>query len=319
MDRKRRFPADRTAGSHRIAVELDNQSAAGPSGAGSGQQSKATRNVRPDILPETFGDKDIRARLDSLRSSVEQLGPGLVAVSGGLDSRLLVHLLWTWNLPVQAVHMTGPQFSLHESGPAVARLSAYGAAFHLLEVDPMTHPGVRRNTRQRCYHCKRMLFQKACELAAEKQLAWVADGSHAGDLKEYRPGMVALKELGIRSPFARVGLDKPQLRRIARALGLPDPHQPSRACLLTRFPYDYVILPETLYALAGAEDEIARLGLGDFRLRVFESGRYALQLARSEAAKASARREAIARIMARYGFSAFDVAVCDRVSGYHDT
>ncbi len=287
MDREGRLPADRTAGDNRITLDSDDNS-------------------------------QVRDKLNIVRALLDRLGPGLVAVSGGLDSRLLIHLAWTWNFPVEAVHMAGPQFSLYESGPAVARLSAYGRVFHTVRINPMTHPGVRRNTRRRCYHCKRILFEKARELAGEKNMLWVGEGSHADDLREYRPGMVALKELGVHSPFALAGLSKPELRHIARSVGLDAPDQPSRACLLTRFPYGHFILPHLLEPLARAEEQLAKLGLADFRLRVLESDRFILQIGKDELANAVLKKAQIAGIMKEHGFSPFDLTASDKVSGFHD-
>lgn len=245
------------------------------------------------------------------------LAPGLIAVSGGLDSRFLAHVAARLGLPFQTLHLSGPHIPAAESRAALAWCAALGLPHHHLSVDPLLLPEVLHNTRERCYACKRALFATALELAGRLGLSSVLEGSQASDAGAFRPGRRALAELGVKSPLAAAGLSKLDIRRLGAALGLTAPDQPARPCLLTRL--DYGLTPDAalLARLAAAEEAIAGLGLVEFRLRLLVGGS-CLQVASAEAGAVEANAARLADILARHGFATARVVLTESVSGFFD-
>jgi len=253
--------------------------------------------------------------LEALAARLRELAPARLAVSGGLDSRLLAFLARTWDLDCELVLFRGPHISPTDTGRAARWIERLGLPFAILDLDVLAVPQVRANTRERCYHCKREIFTRAQALAGGRTLA---DGTNADDLAGYRPGLRALRELGVRSPFAELGLSKARLRSLAAAVGLDDPRQPSRACLLTRFAYGLAPDPDTLERLARAEDQLADLGLQHFRVRIPEPGGCTLQLDSREKSLADRHQAEIQAILARSGFSPGPILWSENVSGFYD-
>ncbi len=257
------------------------------------------------------------AALARLGKTLAGLAPGLVAVSGGVDSRVLAAAAHRANLGFQAAHFSGPHLSTQETAEALDWLRDLGLPFHVLRFDPLAIPEVRANGPLRCLHCKRALFLRAWELARGLDLRSVLDGTTASDAAAYRPGRAALAELGVASPLETAGLGKPMVRSLAVKLGLARPDQPSRPCLLTRFAYDLEPDHETLERLALAEESLARLGLHRFRVRVLAPGEYALQLDQREAAGEGLVARA-RKALASQGFASVRVLATAGVSGFFD-
>lgn len=138
-----------------------------------------------------------------------------------------------------------------------------------LDVPDLTIPEVAMNRRDRCYHCKRAMFLKLLEKAREIGADCVMEGTNADDQKVYRPGIRALRELGIRSPLAEEGLTKADVRRLAREAGLAVSDKPSSPCLATRYPYDVPLTMEKLRRAAEAESLVREYlpGLANLRVR----------------------------------------------------
>lgn len=122
-----------------------------------------------------------------------------------------------------------------------------------VELPDLSIPEVAMNRRDRCYWCKRAMFAKLKAYAEAVGADFVADGTNADDLKEYRPGLRARDEMGVRSPLAEAGLTKADVRRLAAAAGLPVADKPSSPCMATRFPYDTELTREKLKLVARAE------------------------------------------------------------------
>lgn len=191
-----------------------------------------------------------------LQAKLKECGSIAVAVSGGLDSRFLVHAAILAGVPVTPMHIAAPQNPASERHFAISWLKKQGLTAKLLHIDPLSLPEVRFNHKDRCYFCKKMLFEALREAAGALRLC---DGSNASDLQEYRPGLAALRELSVDSPLAEAGLDKAAIRRLAAATGLEHATQASAPCLLTRFPYN----TELDYG------KIRRLGQAEQALREF--------------------------------------------------
>lgn len=225
---------------------------------------------------------EIQARIEELRSRITALAPGLIALSGGVDSRLLTHLAALTGQRFEAVHFSGPHVPAAETALARSWCAEQGLPLHVLEIDPLAHPEVAANAPLRCYHCKYLLFSRARELARSRGLATLLDGSNASDQSAHRPGLQALAELDVRGPLAAAGVDKAMVRAISRELGLAGWDAPARPCLLTRFAYGLRPDAATLRRLAAAEAALAGLGFREFRLRVPRTGTMELHLADAE-------------------------------------
>lgn len=261
---------------------------------------------------------ELERKTAELRRLLAGLQPGLVAVSGGLDSRLLFHLCVRWRLDFTPLFFDGGHLTPRERASALEWLSERHADPLVVEVEPLSKPEVRANQPERCYHCKGGLFSLARKEAERLGLKHVLDGTNASDLGEHRPGLRALRELGVRSPLAEAGIGKPEVRELALEFGLDRPDQPSRACLLTRFAYGLESDREMLSRLGEAEDALTALGLNDFRLRVPAPGRFTLQIAAPEKELAVERESEILDALDGLSLTPVEMLFADRVSGFYD-
>jgi len=192
----------------------------------------------------------------------------LVAFSGGVDSALLAQIAHD-QLGDRAVAATAqawayPRDELRHA-PELAR--KIGIRHVSIEADPLIRDIFAANPPDRCYHCKKAIFGKLVQLARELGLEAVADGSHAGDTADFRPGQRAARELHVISPLKEAGLNKADIRAISRHLGLPTWNKPSLACLATRFPYGTAVTPERAAQVDAAETFLRTLVTGDIRVR----------------------------------------------------
>jgi uncharacterized protein len=256
--------------------------------------------------------------LERLCERLQDVQPGLIAVSGGLDSRFLAHIAHCQGLDFRALLFTTPLVSLEERQTAEATVRRMGMPFTAVALNPLQCAEVARNERERCYHCKRFLFSRAHELAAYWGGGHILDGTQADDLEEHRPGLAALGELSIKSPLAEIGLSKAALRQLARAVGVDRPDQPSRPCLLTRFAYGYAPSEEELAHVGAAEEALLRQGLGPLRVRVLRGGKACLQLAASSPTLDPAQKASVSQTLRAHGLSPFELITTDSLSGFFD-
>ncbi len=191
-----------------------------------------------------------------------------MAFSGGVDSSvLLAAALQALGQKALAVTAVSPTYPETELAGAKELVHAMGARHLVIKTAEFEHADYRANPPNRCYFCKKDLFERLKEIASQEGLPYVLDGSNADDLGDFRPGREAAKELGVRSPFVEIGLGKARIRRIAKELGLPNWNQPSQACLASRIPYGEEITLAKLERIERAESVLRSLGLRQVRVR----------------------------------------------------
>jgi len=245
----------------------------------------------------------------------------LVAFSGGVDSTLVAYaakrVLGDRALAVTANSPLLPPGELEEA----KRIANFIGIKHVvIEVNELDNEQLARNPPNRCYYCKMELMTRLLKLAREHGLSLVVDGTNADDMKSYRPGIKALKELGIRSPLAEVGLTKADVRAISRMLGLPTADKPPVACLASRFPYGTKITLEAVRRVGMAEQivkEIARVKL----VRVRDHGAIArIEVGRNERRKLFNERvlDEISRRLKKLGYLYVAMELEGYVSGSMD-
>ncbi len=261
---------------------------------------------------------EIGMKLECLRDFLTSIQPGIVAVSGGLDSRFLASMICLWRLDYQAVFFSGPQLTRFEKEFAVSFLKELEIPHKIFAVNPLKISKVATNTKMRCYYCKYRIFTQVMTSSLKYRYNKTIDGTNASDSGEYRPGQRALLELGVLSPLQRCGLTKEEIRSCARKFGLNDPDQPSRPCLVTRFPYNFHITDSLIKKVSEAEESLYKLGLREFRVRVLNRQECCLQIAVDDRSGLSVSKAELQRILKQLGWKGAKISFSETLSGFFD-
>lgn len=220
---------------------------------------------------------DLEAKFELLQQVMRNYGRVLVAFSGGVDSSFVLRVAHDVLGPqVTALTVHSPAVPEHDYQAALQLASSLGVEHIVVEADETTIPDYAANPVNRCYFCKRHLFE-VCAVEAERRgIRVVADGANVDDLSDYRPGLNAAAERDVRHPLVEAGLHKAEVRELSRRLGLETWDKPASPCLSSRFPYGTPITRDALTRVAKAEKLLHELGFRECRVRYHE------QLARIE-------------------------------------
>ena len=193
-----------------------------------------------------------------------------IAFSGGVDSAYLLYAAKQYAQEVTAYYVKSEFQPLFELEDARRLANELNADMKILELDVLGCSDIRKNPTNRCYYCKKVIFQRIIDAAREDGYTILLDGTNASDDVNDRPGMKALQELSVFSPLRMCGLTKGQIRGLSKEAGLFTWDKPAYACLATRIPSGEEITKEKIHNIEAAEAYLFSLGFTDFRVRSSE-------------------------------------------------
>ena len=203
-------------------------------------------------------------RLDSI---LKDLNSFVVAFSGGVDSTFLLHRAHSVRKSgVIGITIRTPYIPKREIDEAIEFTSSFGIKHKIIDI--AFPPMIRNNPVDRCYTCKKTIFTDLLGFARENNYPYVIDGTNSDDIGEYRPGLKALTELGIRSPLLESGLTKQDIRELSKEADLDIWDKPAMACLLTRIPYETEVNEGVLRLVEDADIMLLEQGFPGTRVRI---------------------------------------------------
>ena len=214
-------------------------------------------------------DNELLSKYEELKDYISSFGSVGVAFSGGVDSTFLLYAAHE-ALGDRAVALTAAScsFPVRELNEAMKYCGDMGIRHIVVESEELSIEGFSQNPKNRCYLCKRELFEKFLKAAETEGLEAVAEGSNLDDNGDYRPGLTAVSELGIKSPLRHIGFTKEEIRILSKHFGLPTWDKQSFACLASRFPYGETISEKKLGMVDKAEQYLLDLGFRQLRVRI---------------------------------------------------
>jgi len=210
----------------------------------------------------------LQQKYKNLKQKLAGLESICVAFSGGVDSTLLLYVAHqVLGDKAMGITLRASMYSKREMEEAKEFAKGIGVKHLFVDADEYNIPEFVENDKERCYYCKKAIFTNIKNVASQYKICYIADGTIADDVFDYRPGMRALKELGVISPLKEVGLTKVEIRTLSKQLNLPTWSKPSMACLASRIPYGVKITPERLALVEKGERYLFDHGFTQFRVR----------------------------------------------------
>ncbi len=217
--------------------------------------------------------EELNRKYQALKNYFKDLGSAAIAFSSGVDSTLMLKVAHDvlGNRTI-AVTARSHSFPAREKNEASDFCKKEGIEHVLIDSEELNIPGFTQNPKNRCYLCKRELFERIIEVAVQHNIPHVCEGSNLDDNGDYRPGLQAIAELGVKSPLRECNLWKSEIRAISKELGLDTWKKQSFACLASRFVYGETISVEKLDMVDKAEQLLIDLGFVQERVRIHSFG-----------------------------------------------
>ena len=248
--------------------------------------------------------EEIRAKENQLKEYIQEQGTLAIAFSGGVDSTYLLHVAHeVLGDNVLAVTAKASAFSERDLAEAKTFCEKEGISHEIVEIDELAIPGFVENPPDRCYICKKGIFSELIRIAALHDIHCVAEGSNMSDLGDYRPGLKAIEEMGVRSPLREAGLYKNEIRALSEARNLPTWSKPSAACLASRFVYGETITREKLGMVERAENILSDMGFRQLRVRMHGETLARIEVEESQLAELLRRRQEILTAFREIGYT----------------
>ena len=210
----------------------------------------------------------------------------IVAFSGGVDSSLLAYLAKKYAQKILLLTEKSILYSEEEINEAFLFAQEYNIQHEIIEADPLSNESYVSNPINRCYICKKEIFSKFQEIKETRNYDLIIEGSNIDDLGDYRPGLEALKELNVTSPYLEAKINKNEIRELSKFFNLTTESKPSGACFASRIPYNQVISKEKLEMVQKAEKFLKeQYGLKQLRVRVHEGSLARIEVLKDEILK----------------------------------
>lgn len=212
---------------------------------------------------------DTEFKFNVLKEYFQTINTAAVAYSGGVDSTLLLYTAsLNRNLKLIAYTIRNIMITDEEINSAELTAASLNIKHRIIDLDILSYGNIRENSTERCYHCKTVILNEIIKAASKEGITTILEGSHSGDMNDYRPGMKAIDELGVISPLRNTGFDKNNIYELSAFLELPTSQKESYPCLATRIPYGTALTDELMKRADTAEKIIASFGFRQIRARI---------------------------------------------------